>query len=121
MRDKKPIKSVVYELSFELAMKVFELSKKLSREESYSLTDQIRRSSHSACINIREGYAKQKYEKVFISHLTDSLGSSEETRGWLAFAAACKYISQSESYELDKNYQELSPMINALSNNWHTF
>src|SRR5215471_14942040 len=105
MREKKAIKSVrdlvVYELSFELAMKVFESSKRFPREETYSLTDQIRRSSRSACINIREGYAKRKYEKIFVSHLTDSLGSSEETRGWLAFALSCRYISEQEFSELD--------------------
>ena len=79
------IKSVkdlkVYNLAFELAMEIFKLTLTFPKDEKYSLTDQIRRSSRSAAINIREGFAKRKYENVFIRHLNDSLGSSEETRG----------------------------------------
>lgn len=91
------IKSVkdlkVYNLSYQLAMQTFELTKTFPKEEVYSLTDQIRKSSRSVAINIREGYAKRKYENVFIRHLNDSLRSSEETRGWLGFALDCMYIS----------------------------
>lgn len=83
------IKSVrdleVYRLALELAMEVFELTKKFPKEEKYSLTDQIRRSSRSVPINIREGFAKRRYENLFIRHLNDAMGSSEETRGWLDF------------------------------------
>ncbi len=74
---------VVYNLAFDSAMKIFHLTKKFPKEEMYSLTDQIRRSSRSVSINIREGYAKKKHEKVFRNYLIDALGSSEETRdGW---------------------------------------
>ncbi len=75
----------VYRLAFDLAMEVFELTKKFPKEEKYSLTDQIRRSSRSVPINIREGFAKRRYENLFIRHLNDAMGSSEETRGWLDF------------------------------------
>ncbi len=79
------IKSVkdlkVYQIAYRLALEIFEITKKFPKEEIYSLTDQMRRSSRSVSINIREGYAKRKYEQVFIRHLNDSLGSSEETRG----------------------------------------
>ena len=79
------IKSVkdlkVYKVAFDLAMEIFKLTLDFPKEERYSLTDQIRRSSRSVAINIREGFAKKRYENVFIRHLNDSIGSSEETRG----------------------------------------
>lgn len=91
------IKSVkdlrIYNESYRLAMEIFHLTKRFPKEEIYSLTDQIRRSSRSVPMNIREGYAKKKYEQIFIRHLVDALGSSEETRGWLEFAKDCNYIT----------------------------
>ena len=111
----------VYNVAYGLAMEIFEITKKFPKEETYSLTDQIRRSSRSAAINIREGYAKRKYEQVFIRHLNDSLGSSEETRGWLNFAKDCKYIMESEHNKLDDRYDEVSAMLYRLANNWQDF
>ena len=107
----------VYNLGYGLAMEIFEITKKFPREEIYSLTDQIRRSSRSVAINIREGYAKRKYEQVFIRHLNDSFGSSEETRGWLDFARDCKYISTDEYKKLDDRYDETNAMLYSLMNN----
>lgn len=122
---KQPIKSVkdlkVYRLAYQLAMEVFEMSKKFPKEETYSLTDQIRRSSRSIAINIREGFAKRKYQQVFIRHLNDALGSSEETRGWLEVAMDCKYLSKETFENLDKRYDEVSAMLYALSDRWQTF
>lgn len=112
---------IVYTLTYTLAMEIFEITKKIPKEEKYSLTDQIRRSSRSANINIREGYAKRKYENVFIRHLIDSIGSSEETRGWLEFAKDCKYITVEEFTSLDNRYGEVGAMLHALINKWHTF
>ncbi|HYV95269.1 MAG TPA: four helix bundle protein [Chitinophagales bacterium] len=112
---------MVYNLAFDLSMQIFKLSKSFPKEETYSLTDQIRRSSRSVSINIREGYAKKKYEKFFVSHLVTSLGSSEETRGWLEYAMACEYITKNIFNQLDKSYSELSAMINSLSEKWHNF
>mgnify|MGYP001103924770 CR=1 FL=1 len=116
------IKSVrdleVYQLAFELAMKVFELTKKFPKEETYSLTDQIRRSSRSVPINIREGFAKRRYENIFIRHLNDAMGSSEETRGWLDFSLGCGYIDQDEHDSVDKKYDEVNAMLYTLINNW---
>jgi len=115
----KSIKDLkVYNLAYKLAMEVFEMTKKFPKEETYSLTDQIRRSSRSVAINIREGYAKRKYGQVFIRHLIDSLGSSEETRGWLDFARDCKYIVESEYKKLDSRYDEVSAMLYRLAENW---
>jgi four helix bundle protein len=110
----------VYNLAFELARQVFEITKTFPQEELYSLIDQMRRSSRSAAINIRERFAKRKYKNVFIRHLNDSLGSSEETRGWLDFALACKYISIEVPRNLDKSYDAVNAMLYKLMNNWET-
>ena len=88
-------------------MKIFEITKNFPKEEAYSLTNQIRRSSRSVAVNIREGYAKRKYRQVLIRHLNDSLGSSEETRGWLDFSKDCTYITKDEYEKLDSGYDEL--------------
>lgn len=111
----------VYNLAYDLAMEIFEMTKKFPKEEIYSLIDQIRRSSRSSAINIREGYAKRKYENIFIRHLVDSLGSSEETRGWLEISRDCNYITTMEFESLDERYQELGAMLNSLINKWKTF
>ena len=117
----KSIKDLkVYNMAFELAMEIFKLTLNFPKEERYSLTDQIRRSSRSVAINIREGFAKRKYENVFIRHLNDSLGSSEETRGWLDFAISCGYISQTSHESLDGRYDEVNAMLFRLMNNWKT-
>lgn len=108
----------VYRLAFELAMKVFELTKKFPKEETYSLTDQIRKSSRSVPINIRERFAKRRYKNVFIRHLTDAMGLSEETRGWLDFSLGCVYIKQDEHDSLDTKYDEVNAMLYSLINSW---
>jgi four helix bundle protein len=122
--NENPIKSVkdlrVYIDSYKLSMEVFSLSIKFPKEEQYSLTDQIRRSSRSVPVNIREGYAKKKYEQVFIRHLVDALGSSEETRGWLEMSKDLNYISENEFNKLDDAYQKLGGMINNLIKVWRS-
>ena len=118
------IKSVkdlkVYNLAFELAMELFNLTKYFPKEEQYSLTDQMRRSSRSVAINIREGFAKKRYENVFIRHLNDSMGSSEETRGWLDFSLRCQYIDSMMHEKLDTSYDEVNAMLYGLMKNWNT-
>jgi four helix bundle protein len=118
-----PIKTVkdlkVYNESFRLAMEVFHLTKEFPWEEQYSLTDQIRRSSRSVTANIREGYAKRRYEQVFIKQLVDAYGSSEETRTWLEFSVNSTYISQEAFERLDMEFDQLGGMLNRLINNWH--
>ncbi|MHC4417767.1 MAG: four helix bundle protein [Planctomycetota bacterium] len=119
------IKSVkdlnVYQIAYKLATEIFEITKKFPKEEIYSLTHQVRRSSRSVAINIREGYGKRKYEQVFIRHLNDSLGSSEETRGWLDFAKDCRYMTKDEHKRLDGKYDEVNAMLYSLMNNWQSF
>ena len=111
----------VYNIAYKLEMEIFNITKKFPKEETYSLTDQIRRSSRSVAINIREGFAKRRYENVFIRHLNDSLGSSEETRGWLDFALDCGYISKETHDRLDKQYDEVNAMLYSLMNSWTNF
>ena len=118
----KTIKDLkVYNLAYKLAMDIFSVTKKFPKEEVYSLTDQVRRSSRSVAINIREGFAKRKYEQVFIRHLNDALGSSEETRGWLDFAMDCDYLLKEDHVSLDQQYDEVNAMLFSLMNNWKTF
>ncbi|HDL64229.1 MAG TPA: four helix bundle protein [Proteobacteria bacterium] len=120
-----PIRTVndlrVYQLSFKLAMEVFEMTKSFPPEEKYSLIDQIRRSSRSVPINIREGFAKRRYEKVLMRHANDSLGSSEETRGWLDFSLACRYINEIKHDRLDKQYDEVNAMLYKMMDTWRKF
>jgi len=111
----------VYQISYKLAMGIFEITKKFPKEETYSLVDQIRRSSRSVAINIREGYAKRRYEQVFIRHLNDALGSSEETRGWLDFSLDCKYLQEENYKRLDSKYDEVNAMLYTLMNSRETF
>jgi four helix bundle protein len=110
----------VYNLAYDLAMQIFELSSKFPKEETYSLTDQIRRSSRSVAMNIREGFAKKRYEQVFIRQLNDSLGSSEETRGWLQIACDCRYLDRKIFVDLDHQYDGLNAMLYKLMQNWET-
>jgi four helix bundle protein len=81
----------------------------------------MRRSSRSVSINIREGYAKRRYEQVFIRHLNDSIDSSEETRGWSDFAKDCMYITKNKHDKLDNGYDQVNAMLYSLINNWQTF
>jgi len=103
---------LAYKKGFSLAMKIYEISKSFPKEEKYSLTDQIRRSSRSVCANIAEAYRKRKYPKHFISKLTDSDGENSETRVWLEFALACEYINQITFDELELENKEIGKLIN---------
>jgi len=106
----------VYKLSFEAGMEIFEISKKFPKEERYSLTDQIRRSSRSVSGNIAEGWRKRKYPKHFVSTLTISDGEAAETQVWLDYALACKYITKNEYDKLYDKYEHIMAMlVNILS------
>ena len=84
---------LAFRKSFDLAMEIFNLSKSFPKEETYSLTDQIRRSSRSVSVTISEAYRKRRYPNHFISKLTDSDMENAETQTWLLFALECGYIS----------------------------
>jgi four helix bundle protein len=119
--EKKQIKSAkdlrVYKKAYALAMDIFKLSKSWPVEEKYSLTDQIRRSSRSVCSNLREAWAKRKYEAHFISKLTDADGENSETDTWLDFAEDCKYISDENHHLLTNECKEVGAMLGSMLNN----
>lgn len=83
----------VYQAAFEVQQEVFGVSKAFPREERYSLTDQIRRSSRSVGANIAEAWHKRRYPSHFVSKLSDSDGEQAETQHWLDTALACGYVS----------------------------
>lgn len=112
---------LAYKKSFVLAMKIFEVSKSFPKEEKYSLTDQVRRSSRSVSANISESYRKRRYPKNFISKLTDSDAENSETQTWLEFALACKYINQDAFDDLYKYSEEVGKLINYMINNPEKF
>ena len=111
----------VFQKSYKLAMEIFELTKTFPKEEKYSLTDQIRRSSRSVCANIAEGYRKRKYPKHFTSKITDADGECSETMVWLDFAEDCKYISKDTRDQLYTEYQEVGKMLGGMANNPQKF
>ena len=87
---------IVYQKAYDLAMEVFRLSQAFPNEEKYALTSQIRRSSRSVCLNLREAWAIRRYEAHFISKLTDCDAENSETDGSLDFAKDCGYINDSQ-------------------------
>ena len=107
----------VYKKAFEAAMEIFELSKTFPKEETYSLTDQIRRSSRSVCSNIAEAWRKRRYEAAFVSKLNDAEGEAAETQTWLEFSVRCNYLEKESGRELFKEYDEIIAMLLSMGNN----
>ena len=103
---------LAYQKSFALAMKLFQITKLFPKEEMYSLTDQIRRSSRSVPANIAETYRKREYPKHFQSKLTDSDAENSETQVWLEFALQCDYINKNLHDELINESNEVGKLIN---------
>ena len=95
-------------------MEIFDKSKQWPAEEKFSLTDQIRRSSRSVCSNLREAWAKRRYEAHFISKLTDVDGENSETDTWLDFAKDCQYLSHDEHRHLVEECQAVGGMIGSM-------
>lgn len=108
---------LAYQKAFETAMAIFEISKTFPREEVYSLTDQIRRSSRSVTANIAEAYRKRRYQKHFISKLTDADAENSETAVWLQYAFACNYITLEQHNMLLYKTKEVGKLINYMINN----
>ena len=108
---------IVYQKAYKLAMEIFELSKDFPKEEKYSLTDQMRRSSRSATSNLSEAWAKRRYEKAFVSKLTDSLGEEYETECWLDYSKDCKYIQEETHKRILNEYDEVRKMLISIINN----
>jgi four helix bundle protein len=104
----------VYKKAFSLSMDIFNASKTFPPEERYALTGQIRRSSRSVCLNLREAWAKRMYEAHFISKLTDCDGEINETDSSLDFAFACEYISKDIHRSLVSKCDEVKKMLGAM-------
>lgn len=104
-------KLLAFQKGYLLAMEIFEVSQRFPREERYSLTDQIRKSSRSVCANIGEALRKRRYQKHFISKLTDADAENSETQVWLHFLQDCGYITLLETKELLKQSMEVGKLI----------
>lgn len=94
-------------MAFDAAMKIFDISKNFPREETYSLTDQIRRSSRSVCSNLAEAFRKRRYPKAFTAKLSDSESEAGETQTWLEFSMSCSYINIQEYKDLTELYDRI--------------
>ncbi len=119
--SRKPIRShrelEVYQLGFEAAMRIFELTKDFPPEERYSLTDQIRRSSRAVCANLAEAWRKRRYEGAFVLKLNDSEAEAAETQTWLEFAVKCNYLNADVGRELYQTYDFiLGKLVNMIRN-----
>jgi four helix bundle protein len=97
----------VFQLSYKLAMEIFEVTKAFPKEERYSLTDQIRRSSRSIAANIAEAWKKRIYPKMFVSKIIDAAGEAGETEVWLDIAKDAGYLSVEKHMELSDGYDEV--------------
>jgi len=112
MRGYRDLK--VYQLAYKLAMEIFNESKSFPKEERYSLTDQIRRSSRSVATNIAEGYRKRRYQNMFISKMADADSETAETQVWLDFAYDCNYLSEERHDELMSSYEDIGKMLGSM-------
>ena len=107
----------VFQRAFEVAMRIFELSKNFPREEMYALTDQVRRSSRSVAANITEAWRKRRYEAAFVSKLSDADTEAAETQTWLQFAHRCGYLKQGDLDTLNQDYEIILRMLVAMMAN----
>lgn len=108
---------IVYKKAFGMAMKIYEVSKSFPKSETYSLTDQIRRSSRSVAACIAEAYRKRQYEAYFVSKVSDADMENSETQVWLDFALACDYIKKPMKIELEASSIEIGKLLNHMINN----
>jgi four helix bundle protein len=116
MRIQRHTELEVYKKSFDSAMNVFERSKSFPKEETYSLTDQIRRSSRSVCANLAEAWRKRRYEAAFVAKLSDSESEAAETQVWLEFAVKCGYLDRDAAAQMYQTYDEILRMLVAMIN-----
>jgi four helix bundle protein len=108
---------MAYKKAYDLAMKIFFVTKKIPPEEKYSLTDQIRRSSRSVCANIAESYRRRRYKDYFASKLNDAQTENAETQVWLDFSRDCNYISEDEYAYFTSLNDEAGKLIWFMINN----
>ncbi|VTT98095.1 s23 ribosomal protein : S23 ribosomal protein OS=Cyanothece sp. (strain PCC 7424) GN=PCC7424_2487 PE=4 SV=1: 23S_rRNA_IVP [Gemmataceae bacterium] len=111
----------VYKKAFESAMLIFRLSKAFPKEETYSLTDQVRRSSRSVCANLAEAWRKRRYEAAFIAKPSDVEAEAAETQVWLEFAVKCEYMPKDEAANLYQSYHEVLRTVVGMINHPETW
>ena len=111
----------VYQKAFGAAMQLFELSKVFPKEETYSLTDQVRRSSRSVCANFAEAWRKRRYQAAFISKLSDAEAEAAETQVWIEFAVACEYMSRDDGNTLYRIYDAVLGTLVGMINHPETW
>lgn len=107
---------LVYQKARQLTGEIFRLTKTFPREETYSLTDQIRRSSRSVGAQIAEAWAKRRYERYFVSKLVDADGEQQETQHWLETAIDCGYVPAETAAHLRAQYEEIGRLLNGMIN-----
>jgi four helix bundle protein len=105
---------IVYQKARAVAKRVFEVTRKFPREEMYALTDQARRSSRSVGAQITEAWAKRRYEKHFISKLTDADGEQQETQHWIETALDCGYLTEEDIGTFNSDLAEIGRMLNSM-------
>src|SRR5438093_2419940 len=107
----------VFKLSREGAKRFFELSKRFPKEETYSLTDQGRRSSRPVSAQIAEAWRRRKYEAVFVNKLNESEGEAAETQGWLEYAVKCGYLNRNKGRQIHRTYDRILGKFVTMGNN----
>ena len=107
----------VYELSVQAAMEIYQLSKAFPKEEIYSLTDQMRRSSRSVSGQIAEGWRRRKYEAAFVNKINEAEGEAAETQVWLEYSVKCEYMSREDGARLHKTYDQIIGKLVNMGNN----
>lgn len=116
MKIQKHTELEVYKKSFDVAMEIFRATKSFPKEETYSLTDQIRRSSRSVCANLAEAWRKRRYEAAFVAKLSDSESEAAETQVWTEFAVNCGYLDRSVAKSFYQAHDQILRMLVTMIN-----
>jgi four helix bundle protein len=106
----------VYRKAFDSAMQLFDLSRRFPKEETCSLTDQMRRASRSICANLAEGWRKRRYRNAFISKLCDAEAEAAETQVWIEFAVKCRYLERKVAAPRYSVYDDILALLVAMIN-----
>ncbi len=111
----------VYKKAFEVADRIYQLSKSFPREETYSLTDQVRRASRSVGAQIAEAWGNRRYDRYFVSRLVGADSEQLEVQHWIQTAAACGYLTESQAKELVTQLAEIGRMLQSMIDKAHSF
>jgi four helix bundle protein len=96
-----------YQLAFQMAMQIFEVTRRFPADERYALTDQVRRSSRSVCANLAEAWRKRRYEHAFVAKLSDAEAEAAETQSWLEFSVKCNYLDAEGARIIYQTYDQI--------------